>query len=61
MSTNESLKAKFDALGPHLNERLTRLWATTEAIALAEVGLAKFPQQQVCQRKRLETIYKVNL
>jgi hypothetical protein len=27
MSINESLKAKFDSLAPHLNERLTRIWA----------------------------------
>ena len=41
MSINESLKAKFDSLAPHLNERLTRLWAATEAIALGRGGITE--------------------
>lgn len=41
MSINESLKAKFDSLAPHLNERLTRLWAATEAIALGRGGISE--------------------
>jgi hypothetical protein len=41
MSINESLKAKFDSLAPHLNERLTRIWAATEAIALGRGGITE--------------------
>lgn len=37
----EPLKTKFDALAPHLNERVTRLWAATEAIALGRGGITK--------------------
>lgn len=44
MSINESLKAKFDSLAPHLNERLTRLWAATEAIALGRGGITEVSQ-----------------
>lgn len=44
MSVTESLKAKFDALAPHLNERLTRLWAATEAVALGRGGITKVSQ-----------------
>lgn len=45
MPANESLKAKFDSLAPDLNERLTGLWAATEAIALGRGGIS-----QVCSR-----------
>ncbi len=41
MSSNASLKAKFDSLAPHLNERLTRLWAATETIVLGRGGISQ--------------------
>jgi len=41
MSIKESLKTKFDSLAPHLNERLTRLWAAAEAIALGRGGISR--------------------
>lgn len=44
MSINESLKAKFDSLAADLNERLTRLWAATEAIALGRGGITEVSQ-----------------
>lgn len=44
MSLTQSLKAKFDALAPYLNERLTRLWAATEATALGRGGITLVSQ-----------------
>ena len=39
MSSTDNLKTKFKSLAPHLNERLTRLWAAAEAIALGRGGI----------------------
>lgn len=36
----ETLKTKFEALSPVLNERSRRLWAATEAKALGHGGIA---------------------
>lgn len=44
MSDIELLKTKFYALAPHLNERVTRLWAATEAIALGRGGISRVSQ-----------------
>ena len=41
MSSTDNLKTKFKSLAPHLNERLTRLWAATEAIALGRGGITQ--------------------
>ena len=45
MSSTDNLKTKFKSLAPHLNERLTRLWAAAEAIALGR-GATTQPNQQ---------------
>ncbi|NEQ88496.1 MAG: hypothetical protein F6K26_53845, partial [Moorea sp. SIO2I5] len=36
MSIIESLRIKFEALVPYMNEKLRRLWAASEAVALGE-------------------------
>lgn len=40
MSNLEGLKRKFKALGPYLDEKLRRVWAATEALALGRGGIA---------------------
>ena len=40
MSTCEALREKFQALDASFNERLRRLWAATEALALGHGGIA---------------------
>ncbi|BDI17098.1 hypothetical protein ANSO36C_29000 [Nostoc cf. commune SO-36] len=44
MSAREFLKAKFDSLYPHLNERSLRLWAAAEAIAFGRGGITQVSQ-----------------
>ncbi len=44
MSAREFLKAKFDSLYPHLNERSIRLWAAAEAIAFGRGGITQVSQ-----------------
>jgi Rhodopirellula transposase DDE domain len=44
MSSKEFLKAKFDSLYPHLNERAIRLWAAAEAIAFGRGGITQVSQ-----------------
>ncbi|NEN99125.1 MAG: ISAzo13 family transposase [Moorea sp. SIO3I7] len=39
MSIIESLRIKFEALVPYMNEKLRRLWAASEAVALGENGI----------------------
>ncbi|NEP27792.1 hypothetical protein [Moorena sp. SIO3I6] len=39
MSIIESLRIKFEALVPYMNEKLRRLWAASEAVALGEDGI----------------------
>ena len=39
MSTVEILRTKFEALIPYMNEKLRRLWAASEAVALGQGGL----------------------
>ncbi|MEH2436697.1 MAG: ISAzo13 family transposase [Nostoc sp.] len=44
MSAKEFIKAKFDSLYPHLNERSIRLWAAAEAIAFGRGGITQVSQ-----------------
>ena len=39
MSINEKIRTKFEALIPFMDERLRRLWAGTEAVALGREGI----------------------
>lgn len=39
MSTIEALRTKFEALIPYMNEKLRRLWAASEAVALGQGGI----------------------
>ena len=39
MSTIEALRTKFEALIPYLDEKLRRLWAASEAVALGKGGI----------------------
>ena len=39
MSTVEALRTKFEALIPYMNEKLRRLWAASEAVALGKGGI----------------------
>lgn len=39
MSIIEALRTKFEALIPYMNEKLRRLWAASEAVALGQNGI----------------------
>jgi transposase len=39
MSTIENIRTKFEALIPYMDERLRRLWAGSEAVALGDEGI----------------------
>ena len=41
MSIIESLRTKFEALMPYMNEKLRRLWAASEAATLGKGGVRK--------------------
>jgi hypothetical protein len=55
MSTIESIKAKFDALAPHLNERLIRLWAGCEAKGIGRGGITQVSKATGLSPKTIRT------
>ncbi len=53
MGNVESIRRKFLALGPVMDERLMRLWAATEAEALGRGGIATVADATGCDRTRI--------
>jgi Rhodopirellula transposase DDE domain len=55
MSDLESVRHRYEALGPLLDERLTRLWAAAEARALGYGGISLVARATGITRKRIAT------
>ena len=53
MDAEETLRAKYEALAPVLNERTRRLWAAAEAKALGHGGIAKVARATGMSRTRI--------
>src|SRR5438552_11906870 len=50
-----SMRAKFEALGPYLDERRRRLWAAAEAMVLGRGGITAVANATGLQRTRRRT------
>src|SRR6266545_4262860 len=55
MSDLESVRRRHEALGPLLDERLTRLWAAAEARAMGYGGISLVARATGITRKRIAT------
>jgi hypothetical protein len=55
MSELESIRHRYEALGPLLDERLTRLWAAAEARAMGYGGISLVARATGITRKRIAT------
>src|SRR5712691_4088148 len=55
MSDLESIRHRYEALGPLLDERLTRLWAAAEARAVGYGGISLVARATGITRKRIAT------
>jgi hypothetical protein len=55
MSDLESVRHRYEALGPLLDERLTRLWAAAEARAVGYGGISLVARATGITRKRIAT------
>ena len=53
MSTQETLRSKYAALRPVLDERVCRLWAATEAAALGRGGISRVAAATGISRRRI--------
>ena len=53
MSTLETIKSKYEQLRPVLDERVCRLWAATEALALGRGGITLVAAATGISRKRI--------
>lgn len=53
MSTEATIKRKFEQLRPVMDERLCRLWAAAEALALGRGGITLVAQATGVSRKRI--------